>query len=161
MTDPDFDAFPLAPKGHQFEDFQDGQLWSHHWGRTLTDADNALFCAATCTWNPLYGNAEFARAAGHRDAVVSPMLVLCTVVGLSVEDLTEAGGPFLGLDDCHFHIPVYPGDTLTARSTVLQTRTSTSRPGVGIVTWHTEARNQEDTVVLDFRRTNLVVMRGA
>ena len=65
------------------------------------------------------------------------MLVLCTVVGMSVEDLSEYGGAFLGVEDCTFHRPVYPGDTLTARSTVAAARPSNSRPG-GIVTWHTE-----------------------
>ena len=52
------------------------------------------------------------------NAVINPFLVLCTVVGLSVEDLSEAGGPFLGIDELTFHRPVYPGDTLTARSDV-------------------------------------------
>ena len=84
------------------------------------------------------------------------MLVLCTVVGMSVEDLSEDGGPFLGLEDCTFHRPVYPGDTLTARSTVTTTRTSSSRPGVGIVTWHTEGYDQAGELVVDFVRTNLV-----
>ena len=42
--------------------------------------------------------------------MVNPMLVLCTVVGLTVEDLSEAGGPFLGLEGCEFKQPVYPGE---------------------------------------------------
>jgi itaconyl-CoA hydratase len=84
---------------------------------------------------------------------------LCTVVGLSVEDLSEAGGPFLGMEDCTFHRPVYPGDTLTARSTVVEARESESRPNVGIVTWHTEAHNQRGELVVDYRRTNLVAKR--
>ena len=63
------------------------------------------------------------------------MLVLCTAVGLSVEDLSESGGPFLGIDDCVFLRPVYPGDTITAISRVVRMRTSASKPGVGIVTW--------------------------
>ncbi len=158
---PDVDAatFPLVSHGHHFEDFEVGQALEHHWGRTLTVGDNALFSTAMCTWLPMYLNAEFARAHGHPDAVVNPMLVLCTVVGLSVEDLSEAGGPFLGLDACTFHRAVHPGDTLMARSTVLETRPSGSRPGVGIVTWHTEGRNQRGELVVDFRRTNLVARR--
>ena len=86
------------------------------------------------------------------------MLVLCTVVGMSVEDLSEYGGAFLGLEDCTFHRPVYPGDTLTARSTVTATRPSNSRPG-GIVTWHTEGYDQAGEIVVDFVRTNLVAAR--
>ena len=160
----DFDPanFRLLRKGHTLEDFSPGQEFSHHWGRTLTEADNVLFTTATLAFNPLYFNAEYARAAGHPDVVVNPMLVLCTIVGLSVEDLSEAGGPFLGVDDLTFHRPVYPGDTLTARSTVTAVRESGSRPGFGIVTWRSEGRNQRGELVVDYNRSNLVAKaRGA
>ena len=158
----DFDPTGFAPvdHGHRFEDFPVGRTFVHHWGRTITAGDNALFCAAMCNWNPMYLNAEFARAHGHPDVVVNPMLVLCAAVGLSVEDLSEAGGPFLGVDDCTFHAAVHPGDTITSRSEVLEARTSVSRPGTGVVTWRTEARNQRDELVAELRRTNLVAMRG-
>jgi acyl dehydratase len=130
--------FPLASKGHKFEDFTEGRSFEHHWGRTLTDADNILFSTALCHWAPMSLNVEYARAHGHPEVVVNPMLVLCTAVGLSVEDLSEAGGPFLGIEDCAFHHPVYPGDTTRAASTVISARESDSRPESGIVTWRTE-----------------------
>ena len=161
MTDPDFDRFPLAPKGNLYEDFTVGQRLTHHWGRTLTETDNVVFASATCNWHPLYLNAEFAAGQGHPRAVLHPMLVLCTVVGLSVEDLSEAGGPFLGIEDCTFRLPAYPGDTLTANSEVLDKRTSSSRPGIGIITWRTEGRNQRGDLVVDFTRSNLVRFRSA
>lgn len=157
--DPDFDSFPTVRKGNQFQDFEVGQEWPHHWGRTITDGDNAIFTTSTCNWNPLHNNAEYARAEGHPDVVVNPMLVLCTVVGLSVEDLSESGGPFLGMEDVTFHKEVYPGDTITAASTVVDTRDSGSNPRVGIVTWHTEAHNQHGDLVVDYRRTNLVMKK--
>jgi itaconyl-CoA hydratase len=152
----DRDSFEQVIRGRTFEDFEVGQLFDHHWGRTFTAGDNAAFTAAICAWHPMYLNAPFARAHGHRDTVVHPMLILCTVVGLSVEDLSEgAPGAFLGLEDCTFHRPLHPGDTLTARSTVVSTRPSKSRPG-GIVNWHTEAHDQNGELVVDFTRTNLV-----
>jgi itaconyl-CoA hydratase len=156
-----FDAasFPVVAKGHKFEDFNVGRVFVHHWGRTITAGDNAIFSTTMCNWNPMHLNVEFARAHGHPDVVVNPMLVLCTVVGMSVEDLSEAGGPFLGVEDCTFHRPVHPGDTLAARSTVEAARPSGSRPDVGIVTWHTEAHNQRGELVVDYRRTNLVAKR--
>lgn len=157
---PDLDSFPLVGKGNKFEDFAVDQTMAHHWGRTLTQADTVAFSTATCAWLPLHLNVEYARSQGHPDMVVNPMLVLCTAVGLSVEDLSEAGGPFLGIDDCVFLRPVYPGDTITASSRVLQKRTSASRPGVGIVTWHTTAHNQHGEAVVEFHRTNLVAARG-
>ena len=96
------------------------------------------------------------------------MLVFLTVFGLSVEDLSEAGGLFLGVDNLTFHRRVYPGATLIARSTVVDKRESASRPDSGIVTWHTEgfladqlpAAADESQRVVDFRRSNLIPKRG-
>ena len=156
-----FDAasFPLKPHGHAFEDFSPGRVYEHHWGRTLNAGDNSLFTTATLAHNPLYLNADYARALGHPDVVLNPFLVLCTVLGMSVEDLSEAGGPFLGLTQCRFHRPAYPGDTVTARSTVVEARESESLPAMGVVTWHTEGFNQSGALMVDYRRSNLVAKR--
>lgn len=156
MTDPNFDDFPLVAHGNRYEDFTLGQRLLHHRGRTVTAGDNALFSTATCHWSPLYLNAECARTQGHPDVVVNPWLVLATVVGLSVEDTSErGGGPFLGIDECRFLAPVYPGDTLTAESEVIDKRASTSRVGWGIITWRTRGRNQHGADVIELRRSNL------
>jgi acyl dehydratase len=144
------------PKGHIYDDFTEGRVFTHHWGRTITESDNTLFTTLTLAYNPLYFNAPFAREHGHDSVVVNPMLVFSVVFGLSVEDLSERGGLFLGVDDLTFRSPVYPGDTLTSRSTVVSKRESESRPGSGIVTWHTEGRNQRDELVVDFKRSNLI-----
>lgn len=159
MPDPDFTRFRPLSKGHSFEDFSEGQVFEHHWGRTLDEGDNSLFTVATLAHCPLYFNSEYARAHGHPGVLINPMLVLCTVVGISVEDLSEGGGLFLGIDDLTFHRSVYPGDTLVARSTVVSTRESTSRPDFGIVTWRTEAYNQDDQPVVSYQRTNLLAKR--
>ncbi len=47
MGDPDLDSFPWCARG-RFEDFTVGQELVHHWGRTITDGDNALFSTAMC-----------------------------------------------------------------------------------------------------------------
>ncbi|MGD6741831.1 MaoC family dehydratase [Streptomyces sp. BH106] len=140
---------------HRFEDFTVGQRFEHHWGRTLTEADNTVMSTLTLAFNPVYFNRETALATGHAGSVVNPMFLLMTTVGLSVEDLSESGGAFLGIDELTFHRPVLVGETLTAVSTVLATRRSDSRPGMGIVTWHTEGYVDGEPVI-DFRRTNLI-----
>jgi itaconyl-CoA hydratase len=156
MTTPfDRSSFEPVIRSRYFEEFAVDQVYLHHWGRTITAADNVTFSTAMCCWLPMYLNAPYAQSHGHPDAVVNPMLVVCTAVGMSAEDLSEAGGAFLGLEDCAFHQPVYAGDTVTARSTVVSTRPSRSRPG-GIVSWHTEVYNQRSELVVDFVRTNLV-----
>jgi acyl dehydratase len=149
------------PRGNSFEQFEAGRVFEHHWGRTFNEGDNSLFSAATLFFNPLYFNVEYAKAHGHTGVVVNPMLLLSTVVGLSVEDLSEGGGPFLGVNDLSFERPVYAGDTVTARSTVVETRESKSRPAFGIVTWHTEGFNQRGERVIDYKRSNLVAKKRA
>lgn len=147
-------------KGNRYEDFALGQMFEHHWGRTINEGDNSLFTTLTLSYNPLYFNAPYAKELGHPGIVVNPMLVFLTVFGLSVEDLSEAGGLFLGVDGLSFHQPVYLGQTLTARSIVVDKRESESRPEQGIVTWHTEGFNESGEPVIDFHRTNLVAKRG-
>lgn len=156
---PGFADYEVILHGRKFEDFHIGQVLDHHWGHTLTEPDVATFATATCHWNRLCLNRGFALTHGHPGLVVPPMLALCTVVGVSVEDLSEAGGPFLGLGGCAFERSLHVGDTLTARSTVLAGRLSDSRPGVGIVTWRTEAFDQTGARALSYVRTNLVACR--
>jgi itaconyl-CoA hydratase len=164
MTEPDattdFRARAvLRRKGHQYEDMTVGRVFHHHWGRTITAGDNAAFTTQTLSFCPLYFNEPYARSMGHPAIQVNPLLVFNCVFGLSVEDLSEGGGPFLGVDGCEFMHPVHVGDTLTARSTVMIARDSKGQPDFGIVTWHTEGFNQEGHKVIEFHRTNLVRKR--
>jgi acyl dehydratase len=151
----------LRTRGRAFEDFAEGQVFEHHWGRTITDGDNAWFTTQTLSFNPLYLNETYARAEGHPRTVVNPLLVFNAAFGMSVEDLSEGGGLFLGVDDCQFLLPVHVGDTLTARSTVAGARISGSNRQAGIVTWFTEGFNQRGEKVIEFRRTNFVRLRAA
>ncbi len=150
--------YQLLPKGHLFDDFQVGQRFEHHWGRTLSESDAITFATSTLRYLPLYFNRDFAEQNGHRDLVVDPLLVLATVIGLSVEDLSEAGGPFLGVNEVRFVANVYPGDTVYASSEVKSKRKSSSRPDTGIVTWETMGSNQHGEAVIRFERTNLVAI---
>lgn len=147
------------PKGRLFQDFEVGQEFDHHWGRTIFHHDTVLFSTLTLSYNPMYFNREYAVAHGHPDIVVNPQLVFNLVLGMSVEDCSEIGGPFLGVFDLKYHRPVYPGATLTARSKTVDTRQSNSNPSNGIVTWETEGREEKGELVVSFRRSNLVALR--
>ena len=143
------------PKGNKIADFEVDKVFDHHWGRTINAGDNSLFTTLTQSYNPIYFNEPYAKAEGHPGVVVAPLLVFNTIVGMSVEDLS-LGGPFVGINDCRFLKSVYVGDTLTARSTVIDKRFSSSRPGSAIVTWRTEGFNQHDELVIEYTRSNLL-----
>ena len=148
------------PHGLMYEDFEPGRRFRHHWSRTFSDADATGYSAMTMQYNPIFFSEPHAKASGYDGIPVHPMFVFATAVGLSVEDLSEAGGPFLGVDDVAFHQPVYPGDTICAHSAVTSQRVTESRPGWGVVEWHTKALNQRGETVLEFRRRNLSRMRS-
>ncbi|WP_338424917.1 MaoC family dehydratase [Sphingopyxis kveilinensis] len=149
----------LWPKGNFWEDFDEGRMFEHRLGRTVSDSDNTLFTVLTLHYNPLYLDAAACAAAGHGGRIVNPLLVFNIVFGLSVEALSEGGGPFLGVDELSYHAPVYVGETLYARSTVLGRRLSASNKDYAIATWRTEGRNQDGAPVIAFTRTNLVRRR--
>jgi itaconyl-CoA hydratase len=149
----------LLEKGNYFDDFEVGHELAHHWGRTVTQSDNLVFNSLTLNYNPLYLNADYARDRGHPREVINPYLVFLVVFGLSVEDLSEKGGAFLGVENLVFHRHAYDGDTVYARSTVTALRPSGSRPDHGIATWHTVATTRDGDVFLEFTRTNLIPRR--
>lgn len=151
----------LWPKGRLYEDFEVGQQFDHHWGRTILESDTILFSTLTLSYNPLYFNRAFAIDHGHPDIVVNPQLVFNIVLGLSVEDCSEIGGPFLGVFDLQYHRQVYPGITLMARSRTVEARISASNPANGIVTWDTEGFDEAGSRVVSFRRSNLIARRDS
>lgn len=147
-------------KVHYYEDFEEGQTFQHHRGRTINEGDNSLFSTLTMNANPMYYNADYAAELGYDDVVVNHLLAFNVVFGMSVQDLSEAGGAFLGIENLKFHQTVYPGDTLYSDSTVVGKRESSSRPHQGIVHWHTTGTRPDGELVLEFERKNLINKRN-
>ena len=99
MADPDFSffsEFKLVHKGHSFEEFHEGQVFEHHWGRTINAGDNSLFTTATLAHCPLYFNAEYARAHGHPDVVVQALQRANQSVLVRGHDIGEDAPAFRG-----------------------------------------------------------------
>jgi len=144
-------------KGPDVEEFTLGQTIPHHWGRTINASDNSLFTLLSQMYNPLYFNDLYAKKMNHKGIVVNPFLVFNIVFGLSVEDLSENRGLFVGIDDCKFLQSVYIGDTLRAESEVLKIRASSSDETKTIVTWQTKGYNQNNQKVIEYIRTNLFI----
>lgn len=146
-------------RGHYFEDFEVGHLFQHHWGRTITEGDNAFFSSVTMNFNPAYFNREYARSIGYQSVIVNHLLVMNVVFGLSVEDLSERAIAHLGYEKLKYLETVYPGDTLTSESLVLEKR-DTSRPDRGVVRFRTSGYNQRGEKVLEYERPVLIRKRN-
>src|SRR5262245_35971799 len=120
-----------------YEDFEVGRRFHHHWGRTITAAEAVAFSTQHLLHEPALFNALYAKHLGHPDLVVSPFYVFAVVLGMSVADLSESGGPFLGADSLRMHGIVVPGDTVFSSSVVIARRPSGSQPLYGVVEWET------------------------
>ncbi|MSQ41848.1 MAG: MaoC family dehydratase [Dehalococcoidia bacterium] len=144
-----------ATAGNYFEHFASGREFTHAVPRTLTEGDCALYIALTADRHPLHCDAEFARSLGFERETVNDLLVFHTVFGKTVPDLSLNAIANLGYADARFGVPVYPGDTLSARSTVLGRREST-RGDTGVVWVRTVGRNQRGDEVLSYIRWFLV-----
>jgi itaconyl-CoA hydratase len=145
--------------GRYLEDFREGVTYEHAGGRTIEPTDNAWFTLLTNNNNEVHYNTEYARDGVHGRRLVNSCLTLSIVTGLSVPGVSRNAAANLGWDRVELPAPVFEGDTLRARSTVLEVRESRSRPEVGIVRVRTEGTKQDGTVVMTFERTIMVYRR--
>jgi itaconyl-CoA hydratase len=146
--------------GRAFEDFEPGDVFIHPLGRTITAVDNSWFTQLTLNTNPLHFDQQYASQSAFGRALVNSCYTLALVTGLSVTDVSQYAVANLGWDEVRLPAPVYEGDTIYARSEVLSTRESKSRPNVGIIDLRTDGFNQDGTVVITFRRTIMVYKRA-
>ena len=146
--------------GRIFEDFSAGDIYEHPLGRTLLAADNVWFTCLTMNTNPIHFDAAYAARTEFGKPLMNSCFTLALVTGQSVTDLTQNAVANLGWDDVRLPHPVFEGDTIYARSEVLETRESKSRPNVGIVRVKTTGVNQDGTPVIEFKRTFMVWKRG-
>jgi len=134
-----------------FEDFKPG-LFGEFGPRLITREEIVAF-AAEFDPQPMHLDEDAARetllhglaASGWHTCGVM-MRMLCDGFLL---DSSSMGAN--AVDEVRWMKPVRPGDTLTLRFTVLETRASRSRPDIGFVTVLIEMINQTGTAVMTLK----------
>jgi len=154
------DRAETREKGHYFEFFAEGDELRHDPGLRLSVHGNERWMGQTLNHDPAYWRPDTARERGFAEPPAHPDYLLACVMGITVEDLSEKGGYFLGRTNVEFHRTAYPGTELDVTSTVLDTRPSSSRPSYGIVTWESVGRDrQTGERLVSYERTNMVPRR--
>jgi 2-methylfumaryl-CoA hydratase len=144
--------------GNFFEDFRLGQELRHATPRTVGSGEVALYTALTGSRFAVNSSDAFARALGLPRAPLDDLLAFHIVFGKTVPDISLNAIANLGYADCRFLAPVYPGDTLAARSTVIGLRENANGKS-GIVYVRSQAANQQGEAVLDYVRWVMVRKR--
>ena len=150
------DQLKASWQGRFFEDFQVGDVYEHPLGRTVTATDNSWFTLLTQNTAPLHFDRHYASLTEFGQPLVNSCLTLALATGQSVTDLSQNVLANLGWDEVKLPHPLFEGDTLYSRSTILETRPSKSRLNAGIVVARTSGFKQDGTEVISFRRTLLV-----
>src|SRR6059036_3656123 len=145
--------------GRYLEEFEVGAVYKHWPAKTITEADDHLFCLLTMNHHPLHLNDEYARQSQQgRNVVVGP-LVYSLALGMSVADVSGKAIANLATEELSHPAPVFHGDTLYVESEVLEVRRSNSKPDRGVVKVKTDAYKQDGTLVATFKRSVLVPSR--
>ncbi len=165
-TDPETFARALEradtrEKGNHFEVFSEGDLIDHEPGLTLTRSGNEAWLSQTLNHDPAYWRPDVAADRGFDEPPIHPDYLTAATLGITVEDLSEKGGYFLGRTNLRFQTDaVSPGTSLRVESEVLETATSSSRPQYGIVTWRTRGYDLgTDEQLVGYERTNMLPRR--
>jgi acyl dehydratase len=150
------EASGARPYGRYLEEFEVGAVYKHWPAKTVTEAEDHIFCLLTMNHHPLHVNDVYAAQSQQGRNVVAGPFVYSLVFGMTVPDVSGKAIANLATDDLKHPAPVFHGDTLFAESEVLDVKPSSSKPDRGVVRVRTRAYKQDGTLVAEFKRAVLV-----
>ena len=144
--------------GRFFEDYTLGETIQHAVPRTVSGGERALYQALYPARHALYSSDEFARASGLPASPIDDLAAFHLVFGKTVPDISLNALANLGYAEGRWRLPVYPGDTLSASSTVIGLKQNSNGKS-GVVYVRTKGINQRGEVVIDYVRWVMVRKR--
>ena len=141
--------------GKFFEDFKINQKIKHYPGKTITESDNNLFCLLTMNHHPVHLDQHYAKKSKHKKILVNGLLIISTVVGMTVRDISGKAVANLEYNKVVHHNPTFLNDTLYAETTVISKKLSQNKKNGGVHV-KTKSFNQNKKLILSFERKVLV-----
>ena len=141
--------------GRYLEEFEVGAVYKHWPAKTVTEADDHLFCLLTMNHHPLHINDVYAAESQQGQNVVVGPLVYSLALGMSVGDVSGKAIANLATEE------LAPGAGVPRRHALLRIRgarraPSQSKPDRGVVKVHTRVYKQDGALVAEFKRAVLV-----
>ncbi len=154
-------AFTTLPENRYFEDYIAGAV--HEVGSIEVEEAEVIAFAKRFDPQPFHTDPEAAKQSIFRGLIASGWhtagLMMRMCVDHYLSRVASLGSP--GVDEVRWLIPVYPGDRLSLRITVLEATRSRSKPDRGRVRGYIEVLNQHSEVVMTVKGVNIVRCRGA
>jgi acyl dehydratase len=154
-------SFIQSVENRYFEDYVTGSV--HEFGSIAVEEDEVIAFGKRFVPLAYHTDAELAKKSIYGGLIASGWHTAGLMMRLYTDNylskVANLGSP--GVDELRWEKPVYPGDELSIRVTVLETRISQSRPDRGIVRSFIEVLNQTREVVMSLKTVNFVRTRSS
>lgn len=156
----------ISRNGHRvqklyWEDFTPGRVSEH--GPRLVTREEIIAFATEFDPQPMHLDEEAARRSMLGGLAASGWHSCCILMRLLADGIllnsSSMGSP--GIDAVRWLAPVCPGDQLTLRAEVIDTRASRSRPDMGLVHFMFRLLNQSGTAVMTLENNIMFGRRSA
>jgi acyl dehydratase len=152
-------AFKNPINDRYFEDYVQGDV--HSFGSITVEAEEVIAFARRFDPQTFHVDPDAAKLTQFGGLIASGWHSAAMTMRLFVEHylthVASLASP--GVDELRWLKPVRPGDTLSVRVTVLESRPSKSKPDRGVVTSLVEVFNQVDDLVMTFKCVNIIGRR--
>ncbi|QHE85740.1 MaoC/PaaZ C-terminal domain-containing protein [Hydrogenophaga sp. BPS33] len=142
-----------------FEDLRAGETFVHALRRTVEAHEIAAIARRALEWSPQHHDLAWCEALGESGCAIPQAWLVGLATALTTLTLGRVSAN-LGWTEVRFLRDARAGDSLQARSTIRELRSSRSRAHEGIAHVHTTLMNGQAQPVLDFQRALLVYRRG-
>lgn len=126
-----------------FDQLSVGDVFAGTRGRTVTEADIAMFSAVSGDWNPIHNDAAFASKGPFGTRIAHGLLLVAMMTGMAPIS-GQAVVALYGFDHVRFTNPVALGDTITYTSKIAALQPKGA--GRGLADLNFEIFNQHDQV---------------
>jgi acyl dehydratase len=152
-------TFPAPIEQRYFEDYVAGAV--HEFGAIPVEESEVIDFAQRFDPQIFHTDPEAAKQTAFGGLIASGWHTAALMMRLFVDNYLSTtaslGSP--GVDELRWLKPVRPGDTLSARATILEANRSRSKPDRGIIRTYIEVLNQDGDVVMTMRALNMMLCR--
>jgi acyl dehydratase len=152
-------GFATTVENRYFEDYVAGSV--HEFGPIAVELDEVIEFGKRFVPLSYHTDPDLAKQSIYGGLIASgwhtAALMMRVYTDHYLSKVANLGSP--GVDELRWDKPVFPGDELSIRVTVLESRLSSSKPDRGIVRSYLEVLNQNSQVVMNLKMVNFVLSR--
>jgi len=154
-------SFKVPVENRYLEDYEPGSV--HEFGSISAEESDIIEFARRFDPQIFHTVPRAARNTMYGGLIASGWHTASLMMRLFVDHylsgIARLGWP--GVDELRWKKPVRPGDTLSLRVTVMETKRSRSKPDRGVLTSFIEILNQKHIVVMSMKAVNFLLCRQA